>query len=272
MADQQARRPAFDTPPEGREGADADVLLTEDEPGLAVLTFNRPARHNAFSDASDRLLFEHLETLSDRTDLRCLVIRGAGRSFSSGRDTKELGIRPDGVSDYGYIAAGHAGTRLLLNLRCPTIAALKGWVLGGSFERALLCDLRVAADDTRMALPELAHGVIPDSGGVARLFQMAGHGLASDLALTGRVMDAHEAVRHGIVSRVVPVDDLDDEVMTIARTIVARPQLATELAKATISALATPDVDATLQREHLAQTTVMASAEFQQARAARTTS
>jgi enoyl-CoA hydratase/carnithine racemase len=200
------------------------------------------------------------------------VVRGAGRSFSSGRDTKELGIRPDGVSDYDYIAAGHAGTRLLLNLRCPTIAALKGWVLGGSFERALLCDIRVAADDTRMALPELAHGVIPDSGGVARLFQMAGHGLAADLALTGRVMDAAEAMQHGIVSRVVAVDDLDDEVMTMARTIASRPQLATELAKATITALATPAVDATLDRELLAQTAVMASAEFQAARAARTTS
>lgn len=269
MVDDHARTPAFDTPPEDRDGSDADVLLTEDEPGIAVLTFNRPHRHNAFSDASDRQLFEHLRILSQRTDLRCLVIRGAGRSFSSGRDTKELGIRPDGVSDFDYIGAGHAGTRLLLNLRCPTIAALKGWVLGGSFERALLCDLRIAAEDTRMALPELAHGVIPDSGGVARLFQMVGHGLAADLALTGRVVDAAEAHRHGIVSRVVPTEDLDDEVMTIARTIAARPQLAVELAKATIAALATPEVDATLQREHLAQTAVMASAEFQDARAQR---
>lgn len=271
MVEQQPRKPAFEVAPEDRAHADADVLLTEDEPGIAVLTFNRPQRHNAFSDASDRLLFEHLGALSRRTDLRCLVVRGAGRSFSSGRDTKELGIRPDGVSDYDYIGAGHAGTRLLLNLRCPTIAALKGWVLGGSFERALLCDLRIAADDTRMALPELAHGVIPDSGGVARLFQMAGHGLAADLALTGRVMDAEEALQHGIVSRVVAVDDLDDEVMTVARTIASRPQLAVELAKATISSLATPGVDATLHREHLAQTAVMASAEFQHARSARTT-
>ena len=73
----------------------------------------------------------------------------------------------------------------------------------GSFERALLCDIRIAADDARMALPEVGHGVIPDSGGTARLFQIAGHGVAADLALTGRVIDAEEALRHGIVSRVV---------------------------------------------------------------------
>ena len=86
----------------------------------------------------------------------------------------------------------------------PILVALKGWVIGGSFERALLCDVRVAGESARMRLPEIQHGVVPDSGGTARLFQMAGHGLVADLALTGRVLTAEEALRHGIVSRVVP--------------------------------------------------------------------
>ncbi len=155
---------------------------------------------------------------------------------------------------------------MLLELRCPTIVALHGWVLGGSFERALLCDIRVAADDARMALPEVGHGVVPDSAGVARLFQMAGHGLAADLALTGRVMDAEEALRHGVVSRVVPRDELDATVLDMARTIASRPPLAVELAKGTIQRLATPAVLATLEHELLAQTTVMASPAFREAR------
>ena len=159
---------------------------------------------------------------------------------------------------------------MLLDLPCPTIVALKGWVIGGSFERALLCDMRIASSDARMSLPEVVHGVIPDSAGVARLFQMAGHGLAMDLALTGRVMDAEEALRHGVVSRVVAPEELDDEVLGVARDIASRPQLVVELAKQTIHALAQPEVTATLAREHLAQTVVMASDEFRDRRRSRT--
>lgn len=243
-----------------------EVRLEVLDTGVAVVTFDRPHRHNAFTDASDRALFGILRELRDRDDIRCVVVRGEGPSFSSGRDTAELGRRPEGVSDHDYIAAGHAGTRVLLELRCPTIVALKGWVLGGSLERALLCDIRVAAEDARMALPEVGHGVIPDSGGVARLFQMAGHGVAADLALTGRVMDAAEALSHGIVSRVVPVAELDATVLEIARTIASRPRLAVELARGTIQRLATPAVLETLDRELLAQSTVMASAAFRAAR------
>ena len=243
-----------------------DVRLDWEDPGIAVVSFDRPHRHNAFTDASDRQLFAILRELRDRDDVRCVVVRGEGPSFSSGRDTAELGVRPDGVTDHDYIAAGHAGTRVLLELRCPTIVALHGWVLGGSFERALLCDIRVASDDARMALPEVGHGVVPDSAGVARLFQMAGHGLAADLALTGRVMDAHEALGHGVVSRVVPRDELGPTVMEMARTIASRPRMAVELAKGTIQRLATPAVLATLEHELLAQSTVMAGPEFRASR------
>lgn len=244
-----------------------DVRLEVDDAGVAVVTFDRPHRHNAFTDASDRQLFAILRELRDRGDgIRCVVLRGEGPSFSSGRDTAELGVRAPGVSDHDYITAGHAGTRVLLELRCPTVAALKGWVLGGSFERALLCDLRIAAEDTRMALPEVAHGVVPDSGGVARLFQMAGHGVASDLALTGRVIDAAEALSHGIVSRVVPTEALDDAALAMAHEIASRPRLAVELAKGTITRLAVPDVLDTLDRELLAQVAVMASEEYRTGR------
>ena len=84
---------------------------------------------------------------------------------------------------------------MLFSCPAPIIVSLKGWVIGGMFERALLCDLRIASETAKLWLPELMHGVVPDSGGVARLFQIAGHGLAADMALTGRVMEAGEALR-----------------------------------------------------------------------------
>lgn len=225
--------------------------------GVAVVSYNRPDKHNAFNDALDDAFFQVLSELHARDDVRAMVWRGEGKSFSSGRDTTELGVRPEGVSDVDYIGRGHARTKLLWTAPFPIVVALKGWVLGGSFERALLCDIRVAAEDARMALPEVQHGVIPDSGGVARLFQMAGHGIASDLALTGRVLSAPEALQHGIVSRVVPNDQLDEEALKVARLIAERSPLAVRAARGVLSSLATPAVESSMHEELLAQSVVM---------------
>lgn len=226
---------------------------------VATITMQRPERHNAFDDAMDEQLWSAFEAVAARDDVRAVVLRGAGKSFSSGRDTTALGQRPEGVSDFEFIEAGHRRTRLLFTLEVPIIAALKGWVIGGSFERALLCDLRVAASDAKMRLPEVAHGVLCDSAGTARLFQMAGHGLASDLVLTGRILDAAEALTHGIVARVVAPEELDDVVRAMALEIAARDPLAVKLSLATIRALASPAIEATLDRELLAQSALMAS-------------
>jgi enoyl-CoA hydratase/carnithine racemase len=244
------------------------VLLSLDGP-VAVVSLNRPDRHNAFNDEMDARFFEVIAELHDRDDIRAIVWRGEGRSFSSGRDTKELGKRAAGQSDLEFIQAGHDRTRLLFTMPAPVIVALKGWVLGGSFERALLCDIRIAGEDARMSLPETAHGVIPDSGGVARLFQMAGHGVASELALTGRVIDADEALRHGIVSRVVPADELDDAALELAHDIAKRPPLAVTMARRVISQLATAEVDRSMYEEMLAQTVVMGSDEYKRRRRSR---
>ena len=241
------------------------VLLTFDGP-VAVVSMNRPDRHNAFNDEMDARFFEILTELHERDDVRAIVWRGEGKSFSSGRDTKELGKRAEGESDLEFIQAGHDKTRMLFTMPAPVVVALKGWALGGSFERALLCDIRIAADDARMGLPETAHGVIPDSGGVARLFQIAGHGVASELALTGRIIDAEEALRHGIVSRVVPADELDKTAMELAHEIAKRPPLAVKMARRVISQLATAEVDRSMYEEMLAQTVVMSSDEYKHQR------
>ena len=114
------------------------------------------------------------------------------------------------------MSRGHRGILQVFDLDAPIIVAIHGWAIGGSFQRALLCDIRIAAEGTRFMLPEVAHGVIPDTGGVGRLFEMCGHGVVSDLVLTGRTMSAEEALGHGIVSRVVAPEDLDDDGLEMA--------------------------------------------------------
>jgi enoyl-CoA hydratase len=244
------------------------VKLSFDGP-IAVISYNRPEKHNAADDAMDRRLFEILAQLHERPGLRAVIWRGEGKSFSSGRDTAQLGVRTEDISDFEFIERGHRGTRLFFTLPAPTIVALKGWVIGGSFERALLCDVRVAGESAKLRLPEIAHGVVPDSGGTARLFQMAGHGLAADLALTGRVMTAEEALRHGVVSRVVPDAELDEAVLAMAREIARAPELTVKMFLRTLRRLATPLVEQSLAEESVAQSLVFGSADYREMKAAR---
>ncbi len=261
MSPRDARPPLTD--------AERDLVRLEIDGPIAVITNNRPEKHNAMSDEMDRRLFEVLAEVHDTPGLRAIVWRGEGASFSSGRDTGQIGVRVEDISDLEFIERGHRPTQLFFSMPCPIICALKGWVIGGAFERALLCDLRVAAEGTRMMLPEVVHGVIPDTGGVARLFQMAGHGVAADLALTGRVMTAEEALHHGVVSRLVPADELDDVVMGMAETIASAPAFTVKMARRTISSLGTAEVQRSIAEEAVAQSMVFASDDYAEMKAAR---
>jgi enoyl-CoA hydratase/carnithine racemase len=248
----------------------SDLIELDYDGPVAILSNNRPEKHNAANDAMDARLWQLLEELHQRKDIRCVVWRGNGSSFSSGRDTSELGVRTEDISDLEFIERGHRGTQQFFTLPCPIVVALKGWVIGGSFERALLCDLRIAGESARMRLPEISHGVVPDSGGTARLFQMAGHGLAADLALTGRILDAEEALRHGIVSRVVPDEKLDAEVMEVAQTIARAPAFTVKMFRRSLDQIANPSVRSSIVEEALTQSMVFNSddyAEFKLARA-----
>ncbi|MDJ0785290.1 MAG: enoyl-CoA hydratase/isomerase family protein [Myxococcota bacterium] len=236
---------------------------------IAIVSYDRADKHNAFSDAMDKALFQALAELRERRGLRCVIWRGEGRSFSSGRDLAELGVRTEDLSDLEFIERGHRGSQAFLDMPCPILVGLKGHVIGGSFERALLCDVRVAGESARMRLPEIQHGVVPDSGGTARLHQMAGHGLAADLALTGRPMDAEEALRHGVVSRVVPDEELDATLLEMARGIAATPEITVKMFLRTLRRLANPEVEKSLAEEALAQATVFGSDDYAEMKAAR---
>ncbi|MEJ5254957.1 MAG: enoyl-CoA hydratase/isomerase family protein [Acidimicrobiales bacterium] len=244
------------------------VHLEIDGP-IAVITNDNPDKHNAFDDEMDAQLFAAFEEVRNRPEVRAVIWRAEGPSFSSGRDVSAIGTNRTELTHHQLMQRGHRGIQTVLALDVPVIVACKGWTIGGSFQRALLCDIRVAAEGSRFMLPELTHGVIPDTGGVARLFQMAGHGLVSDMVFTGRVLTADEALRYGVVSRVVPVEALDEVVREMADAIAAAPPITVKLARRVISNLANPEVLTSMEEELLAQTVLTTSADFAEFKASR---
>ena len=246
----------------------AEVRLTIDGP-IAVITNDNQEKRNAFTDDMDKQLFDILAELRSTPSVRAIVWRGEGHSWSSGRDVGSIGTNKTEMTHHELMTRGHRGIRQIFELDAPIIVPIQGWAIGGSFQRALLCDVRIAAEDARFMLPEVGHGVIPDTGGVARLYQMCGHGVVSDMVLTGRSLDASEALSLGIVSRVVPRDELDDTAMEMAARIAASPALTVKLARKVIAHLATPDVLTSLEDELIYQTFVNKSEDFAEFRAAR---
>lgn len=246
-----------------------DRLRLDVDGPIATITNDNPDKHNAFDDEMDLRLFEVLAELRQRSDVRVVVWRGEGRSFSSGRDVGSIGTLKTELTHHELMRRGHRGIQQLWELDQPVLVACKGWVMGGSFQRALLCDIRVAAEGARFRLPELTHGVIPDTGGIAVLQQICGPGVVSDMVLTGRVMEADEALHHGIVSRVVAPEDLDDVVRSMAEQIAATPAVAVKLARRVLSHLSVPPIRASMDDEMVYQTFLNRSDDFAEFRAAR---
>ncbi|WP_155981517.1 enoyl-CoA hydratase/isomerase family protein [Nocardia sp. BMG111209] len=248
----------------------AGTVRLEVHGAIAVITNDNVAKHNAFDDEMDAQLFAALGELRERPEVRAVVWRGEGRSWSSGRDVAAIGNAAGRLSHHELMRRGHRGIQQLFDLDAPVIVAVQGWAIGGSFQRALLCDIRIAAEGARFMLPEVGHGVIPDTGGVARLFQMCGHGVASDLVLTGRHLSAAEALDLGIVSRVVPPEALDDTAIEMAEKIASAPAVTVKMARNVINHLSLDAVRSSMADELIYQTFISRSddmAEFKLARA-----
>ena len=236
---------------------------------IATITNDNPDKHNAFDDDMDSQLFDILDQLAVRRDLRAVIWRGEGKSFSSGRDVGSIGTLQVPLSHHELMRRGHRGMQRIWDVDAPVIVACKGWVMGGSFQRALLCDVRIAAEGTRFRLPEVTYGVIPDTGGVAVLYEMCGHGLVSDMVLTGRILSAEEALAHGIVSRVVPEDQLETVAREMADQIAAAPAVTVKMAREVIRHLALPQIRSSMNDEMIYQTFINRSDDFAEMRAAR---
>ncbi|HEX7132043.1 MAG TPA: enoyl-CoA hydratase/isomerase family protein [Iamia sp.] len=244
-------------------------ITMEVDGAVATITNRNPDKHNAFDDEMDAALFGFLAELKGRPEVRAVVWRGEGASWSSGRDVAALGGGAAALSHHELMRRGIRGIQQLWELDAVVLVACKGWVIGGSFQRALLCDIRVAAEGTRFRLPEVAHGVIPDTGGVAVLHAMAGPGLVSDMVLTGRVLTAEEALGHGVVSRIVPEAELDDTVREMAEKVAAAPAVTVKMARMVLRHLSVPDVRAAMEDEMIYQTFINRSDDMAELRAAR---
>jgi len=247
----------------------AGTVQLEIDGAIATITNDNPDKHNAFDDDMDAQLFDILEQLVPRRDIRAVIWRGEGKSFSSGRDVGSIGTLQVPLSHHELMRRGHRGIQRIWDVDAPVIVACKGWVMGGSFQRALLADIRVAAEGTRFRLPETTYGVIPDTGGVAVLYEMAGHGVVSDMVLTGRVLSAEEALAHGVVSRIVPEAELDATVREMAEQIAKSPAVTIKMAREVIKHLAVPEIRASMNDEMIYQTFVNKSDDTAELRAAR---
>src|SRR5690349_9329402 len=245
-----------------------EVRLEFDGP-IATITNDNVEKHNAFDDDMDQQLFAALAELKERPDVRAVIWRGEGKSFSSGRDVAAIGGGDVELTHHELMARGHRGILQVFDIEAPIIVAMHGWSIGGSFQRALLCDIRVAAEGARFMLPEVTHGVIPDTGGVARLYQICGPGVVADMVLTGRVMSAEEALGHGVVSRVVPPAELDATVREMAEKIAAAPAVTVKMARRVLAHLSEGDVRASMQDELIYQTFINRSDDFAEMRAAK---
>jgi enoyl-CoA hydratase len=201
-------------------------LLFEREDAIAILTINRPSVLNALNSATlDDLRRAVLEVRTD-AGLRAAVITGAGtKAFVAGADINELAaLRP--AEGKEHARAGQHVFDLIENLGKPVIAAINGFALGGGCELAMACTLRVAADTARLGQPEINLGLIPGYAGTQRLPRLVGKGVALDLLLTGRQIDAQEALQIGLVNRVVPASRLLEDVKALAAELATRPPVA----------------------------------------------
>lgn len=207
-----------------------DNLLLERDGAVAVVTLNRPRVLNALDTQTlDELRRAVLDVKHDDA-VRCVIVTGAGeKSFVSGADIQQLAALT-ATEAKAYAANGQHVFDLVENLGKPVVAAINGYALGGGCELALACTFRFAADTARLGLPEIKLGLIPGYGGTQRLPRLVGKARALDMILTGRMVDAQEALGMGLVHRVVTASELMAEAKRFAQTLAAQAPVAMRLA------------------------------------------
>jgi len=193
-----------------------DTLLVERSESVARITLNRPAAMNALNAVLKTELIDALATLDADPDIGAIVLTGSAKAFAAGADIKEM--QNLSYMD-AYLGDQFAGWDAVAKTRTPIIAAVAGYALGGGCELAMMCDFILAADTAHFGQPEVKLGVLPGLGGTQRLTRLVGKSKAMEMCLSGRLMDAEEAERAGLVSRVVAADQLLDDAMDTARHI-----------------------------------------------------
>lgn len=200
---------------------------------VGIVTLNRPKALNALNDALMTELGDALKAFDADEAIGCIIVTGSERAFAAGADIGAMATYSfTDVYKGDYITRNWETIR---SVRKPVIAAVSGFALGGGCELAMMCDFIIAADNAKFGQPEIKLGVIPGAGGTQRLPRAVGKAKAMDMALTGRMMDATEAERAGLVSRVVPFDKLMDEALGAALVIAGFSQVAVMAAKESVN-------------------------------------
>ncbi len=210
-----------------------NTLLVDIEGPVGLITLNRPEALNALNGELMDELTEAIDKLEADTSIGCLVITGSAKAFAAGADIKEM--QPKSYMDVYKEDFITANWERVTRCRKPVIAAVAGFALGGGCELAMMCDFILAADTAKFGQPEINLGVIPGSGGTQRLTRFVGKSKAMEMCLTGRMMDAEEAERSGLVSRIVPADDLKSEALKVANKICELSQPATMMVKEAVN-------------------------------------
>lgn len=208
-------------------------ITVEKKDAVGVITLNRPKALNALSAALTKELEIALIDLDGDNSIGCMVITGSEKAFAAGADIKEMQSKSymDAyLDDFITVTWEH-----ISKIRKPIIAAVSGYALGGGCEIAMMCDFIIAADNAKFGQPEITIGTIPGAGGTQRLTRFVGKSKAMEMCLTGRMMDAEEAERSGLVSRIVPFEQLMDECLKTAAQIAALSRPSVMMAKESVN-------------------------------------
>ena len=209
------------------------TLIVEVEDKIALVRLNRPEAMNALNGQLLGELADALEALDADDKVRCIVLTGSEKAFAAGADIKEMAQKT--FVDVSTQDLFGADIDRIARIRKPLIAAVSGYALGGGCELAMMCDFIIAAENAKFGQPEINLGVVAGIGGTQRLTRFVGKSKAMDMNLTGRFMDAAEAERSGLVSRVVPTDKLMDEARAAAGKIADKSLIAARVAKEAVN-------------------------------------
>lgn len=207
-------------------------ILVERRGRVGLVTLNRPEALNALNKATMDELVAAVSAMDADPEVGAVVLTGSGKAFAAGADIKEM--QSKGYMEM-YAADWFRGWEDFTRLRIPVVAAVSGFALGGGCELAMMCDFIIAGDNAKFGQPEINLGVLPGMGGSQRLTRAVGKSKAMDMILTGRFMDAEEAERAGLVSRVVPAADVVDEALQAAAVIASKSKPVAMVAKEAVN-------------------------------------
>jgi enoyl-CoA hydratase len=210
------------------------AVLYHKEGDVGIITLNRPKRLNAINSDLLSGLIEQLHRSGDDNDVSSVVLTGAGRAFCAGEDLKETSAGKSMAQWTREVEALQETQRIIMRLGKPLIAAINGYAVGGGLEFALSCDIRIAGEDAKFGFPETGVGLTVTNAGTKLIAQIVGLGKAKELILTGDIIDAEEAMRIGLVNKVVPAEGLIKEAMQVCQKINQRSPLALKLSRIAI--------------------------------------